>query len=663
MPQVSVIIPVYNVEKYLECCLDSVIGQTLNDIEIICVNDGSTDNSGKILAEYAEKDSRIKVINQENRGAGAARNAGLKVAKGKFLSFIDGDDFIDLRMYEILCKRIENLECDIAICNYNIVDEFNQTKDSKNLKKEYSVFQRYGIFNYKTYSLELLNKFQNAAWNKIFRADFVKDKGILFQEIERANDLFFVKSLMFSTEKICCTTEKLVSYRSVSTGLQSNYYKNPYDIMKALSALKKFMVQNALYEKFYDELEYYFVNSVNYVLLQTKKDFFAYSKFIHYLKNYGIRELRLKQSDLYITSPYRIPLRKVFSGIKNKIQDTCKTPLPKSEYVGISVIISIYNGEEYLERCLRSVVLQTLPNIEIICVNDGSTDNSLKILEEYAELDNRIKIINQSNQGLATSRNNAFKLAKGEYIAFVDADDWIRFDTLGHLLFKAKKCKLDMLSFSGFNIKKETMEKTASPYYNFKYLPEGYNPNWFNYKKFRKYLLDMAVSSCLTIYNREFLERYNIKFPDGVCFEDNIFFTKALFLAKRCGILRKKFYYRLLHSEQITSNKTKHFGDYISIVKKMKELMDELDIAKSIKAKYIIKYTNSAYSYFKQLTEEEKLSFNKGINEILNFYDEVLGNEYYDFKDKIFSIRRTMFSKQVYFLGLKFLKKNNKINN
>ena len=111
-PKVSVIIPVYNTEKYLRECLDSVVNQTLRDIEIICVDDGSTDNSLAILREYETKDSRIKVLTQENINAGAARNKGLSEATGEFLSFLDSDDFFEPdaieRMYE--CAKSRNAE-------------------------------------------------------------------------------------------------------------------------------------------------------------------------------------------------------------------------------------------------------------------------------------------------------------------------------------------------------------------------------------------------------------------------------------------------------------------------------------------------------------------------------------------------------------------------
>ena len=102
MVKISIIVPVYNVEKYLPECLESLIHQTLKDIEIICINDGSTDNSLSILKDYAKKDSRIRIINKENWGISAARNSGINTAMGDFLSFIDSDDWIDLDFFENL---------------------------------------------------------------------------------------------------------------------------------------------------------------------------------------------------------------------------------------------------------------------------------------------------------------------------------------------------------------------------------------------------------------------------------------------------------------------------------------------------------------------------------------------------------------------------------
>ena len=113
--KISIIVPVYNVEKYLERCLDSLINQTLKDIEIICINDGSTDNSSEILKEYAKKDSRIIIINQNNQGISVARNNGMNKAKGKYIGFVDSDDWVDLDFFEKLYKAAEKHNAQIAV--------------------------------------------------------------------------------------------------------------------------------------------------------------------------------------------------------------------------------------------------------------------------------------------------------------------------------------------------------------------------------------------------------------------------------------------------------------------------------------------------------------------------------------------------------------------
>ena len=114
MNKVSIIVPVYNIEKYLAKCLDSLINQTLEDIEIICVNDGSTDNSAEILNEYAQKDCRIKIINQDNAGLSAARNTGINAANGEYIGYVDSDDWIDLNFYEKLYNAAKDTDADIV---------------------------------------------------------------------------------------------------------------------------------------------------------------------------------------------------------------------------------------------------------------------------------------------------------------------------------------------------------------------------------------------------------------------------------------------------------------------------------------------------------------------------------------------------------------------
>ena len=124
---ISIIIPVYNVEKYLRKCLDSIINQTYKKLEIILIDDGSTDNSGKICEEYAKKDDRIIVIHKENAGVSSARNRGIELANGKYIGFIDSDDWIEENMYETLYQNLLQFDVDISMCNYSIIRNHKKT--------------------------------------------------------------------------------------------------------------------------------------------------------------------------------------------------------------------------------------------------------------------------------------------------------------------------------------------------------------------------------------------------------------------------------------------------------------------------------------------------------------------------------------------------------
>lgn len=190
MKKISIVILVYNIEKYLEECITSVIGQTLKDIEIIIINDGSTDNSLGIIEKYQKKDSRIVLINQENKGLSEARNRGIELASGEYVAFIDGDDFVDLNMYEELYESSEN--ADIVFSNMNIYND--KTKQSKHLdfKLPFEKEEK-GIFYFK-YSFI-------GSCNKIYKRSFLLENKLFFERGLKYEDILF-------TLKACLCAKK-----------------------------------------------------------------------------------------------------------------------------------------------------------------------------------------------------------------------------------------------------------------------------------------------------------------------------------------------------------------------------------------------------------------------------------------------------------------------
>lgn len=162
---ISVIVPIYNSEKYLKKCIDSIKNQTYKDLEIILVNDGSTDNSPKICDEYANIDKRIKVIHQENGGQATARNAGLDASKGEYIAFVDSDDYIEKDMYEVMLSMIEVSHSDIAICGHKEVFEDESISSVEIFEKE--------MLDTEALWQEIFGNLNNAVWNKLFKKELI----------------------------------------------------------------------------------------------------------------------------------------------------------------------------------------------------------------------------------------------------------------------------------------------------------------------------------------------------------------------------------------------------------------------------------------------------------------------------------------------------------
>ncbi len=268
-----------------------------------------------------------------------------------------------------------------------------------------------------------------------------------------------------------------------------------------------------------------------------------------------------------------------------------------------SIIIPVYNAEKYLEQCLDSALGQTLSDIEVICINDGSTDSSLSILRAYAQKDKRIFYLSQENQGLSCARNVALKRACGEYILFLDSDDYLQLDACEILYHQATRYSLDMLSYSAFAFDDLTSQSINFPYYDFTYLPHDFNTNVFNYKDCYSFMHQMAVTSGLTVYRRDFIEFHHISFQPHLCFEDNLFFYQAFTTAERCGIITDKLYYKRFQPSSITHMWHKYYLDYL----KMAQLLFAYFESISMEEKYMHAYKN----YYSSVALQKFNSFEK----------------------------------------------------
>lgn len=257
--KVSVIVPVYNAEKYVGACLDSLLRQTLKDIEIICVNDGSTDGSLEILNEYEKKDARIKVVYQKNGGRSLARNAGLKKVSSPYVMFCDSDDKYDPTMCEKMVKVLEEYETDLAVCG--ITTEYEAHSEIKNSDEAYYKLKFYG----KNYIDEnIIRKTDASVCNKIFRMDLIQKSKIDFPEKLNNEDYYFYNAYMSIAKTCYYLNRKLYKYIRHEGSIMSEFFnKDLYspDHLLITKRLFKFYKDNGFLEKHKDLAWAQFVES------------------------------------------------------------------------------------------------------------------------------------------------------------------------------------------------------------------------------------------------------------------------------------------------------------------------------------------------------------------------------------------------------------------
>lgn len=228
--KISIIIPIYNMEQYLEKCLDTVLEQTYSNLEIILINDGSKDNSGKICDEYKNKDSRIVVIHKENGGVSEARNVGIQSATGDYIGFIDPDDLVEKNMFEVLLSTAVSNDADLSMCGFKQIDEDNQETDVYRESEEPRIIGR------KEAQLKYFEGYDKAViytvpWNKLYRRDLIK--GHSFKKGIRHEDEIWSTQLLYDAKKIAYTPELLYRYRCRKESMMGQFHANRFHLFDA----------------------------------------------------------------------------------------------------------------------------------------------------------------------------------------------------------------------------------------------------------------------------------------------------------------------------------------------------------------------------------------------------------------------------------------------
>ena len=539
---ISIIVPIYNTDCYLRQCLDSIINQSYKNFEVLLVNDGSVDDSAMICKEFAEKDSRIRYFEKENGGVSSARNLGLKNVKGNYITFVDSDDWIEENYLEVLYNALKENEVDVAISTHK---DFNMD-DNLYYLPFYSEEQLHTLDIGKVSRDEFLELFPelsslnhdfNCAVSKLFKADVVKN--LLFDEsINYGEDLDFFFNLYLKVSSVYYVNQPTYIYRQHQTSASNNCLES-----HAISEIR-------IYEKILKKIMELHIPNNRYIEKFKIILYFRLSQFpdSQVLKSYESFISVMSDSVMYSQSL-------------------------------ISIIVPIYNVENYLRMCLDSIEHQTYSNIEVLLINDGSPDSSGEICQEYVARDSRFRYFEKGNGGLSDARNYGVARAKGKFLTFIDSDDWVEATYIEDMYQAALKNDSEIVisNYAQFDVKENHyLIHVWDDYYEETYEGEELI-NKLSLLEPRDYSF---VTSWGILFSRSLFD--NIRFPKGKLTEDSRTNYKLFAKSSRSTYIHKSLYiYRIGREGSIVNTVTE------------KLLIDKLECVLERLAIYTIKGWNS----------------------------------------------------------------------
>jgi len=564
MPEFSIIIPVYKVEKYIRQCIESVLNQTFKDFEALVVDDCGGDSSIDIVKEYAKKDKRIKILyHKSNQGLAEARNTALDAAKGKYIVCLDSDDWMNVYCLDTIKATFEKHKTTSVWFNarkyYENTHSF-QSAPINNQSEGIKILTPQNIAGHsdftwiKAYTRESIQKY-NLKW----------PKGLTFEDGE-----FYFKYFTLNPETYMIS-DCLINYRHRNDSIVRRANRGDVkmsDIYDVVKHLREFWIEHGVYDKYKTTILKLIQNRIKMAknLSWTQKHIelsYKFLKDLHYPEDLEVsREDKLSQNE--------------------------KKPL-------VSIVVPFYNVEKYIGQCLDSIINQTYRNIEIICVDDCGQDNSIQIVKEYAKKDKRIKIVrHKNNKGLGGARNTGLENAKGKYIFFIDSDDWINICCIQLTVEKLIETGLNTVFFKADTYYDKTKNLTPIWYPEYKNHPNGY------FKIDEDNMCKLPHYSWNKGYRREFLINNKIKWQENVIYEDMEFFFKLFIASPYTYMIDEPLYIYRIRDDSIIGKCYKNLTkaeDLYTITKNIYDYLKSNNLMEKYKKSFLHLVTNNLNNY------------------------------------------------------------------
>ena len=602
-PAISVIVPMHNAERHIRDTLESIAAQSMTDFEVIVVDDGSTDNSSRIVDEFIRLDGRFsRVATQGTGSAGAARNFGLSRARGDYLAFLDADDLFAPSMLQTLHAKAVADSADVVISGFRSFDDTTGEEKSQKWALRSEHLPTATPFAPQDIATHLFYVTNPANWNKLFRREFVADHGIRFQHLKRSNDAYFTFISLAKARRISYIQAELVRYRvGNTTSLQGSIHETPLEFVEALSELHRSLREAGLDGVFHTA----FINLVAtmsmgaLVRAKTADTFITTYTAIRddLFPRFGVSDaestvflqgyVRRNVADI-IRKPAAVWLFDSRASLSEKSARSegssdeqpvlaqgavCSrsenAPRPEQR-PDVSVIVPVFNSARWLHECLLSVLGQSQVSLEVICVNDGSTDESLGILNEYATIDDRVIVVNRPNGGLSAARNAGLEVARGRYTIFLDSDDYWKTDGLAALVAQAERGKLDVLLFDAESFfEPGVAEKSYQSYATYYERKRSFSEPTSGAQLISTLMRanGYRASACLYLARTDLVQEAGLRFIPGIVHEDNPYTFTLLLNAQRAAHEKVAFYARRVRPGSIMtqgSSERSMRGYYVS---------------------------------------------------------------------------------------------------
>lgn len=566
-PAVSVIIPVFNGEAYLRPCLDSVFQQTLKRIQVICVNDGSTDGSAAILEEYQAQHPDMQIVTQPNGGLSAARNAGLALATGEYLDFLDCDDTLSPDALERLYNRACQDQLDMLFFDGETVYASEKLREAlPNYVDLYRTKIRHlpACMPGEELFVRLVRgaSYRASACMYLLRREFLLTQGYTFVPGVYYEDNVFTLQCLLSAPRtgIDPTPYYRRSLREDSIVTVRKNYRHARSYYICQNTIQSFLLSR----QFAQETVRCAQVQVNSLLNNACR---VYSELSPAERREAQQQDpnallidRMVMGGIAATSPAAAQARQ-----KNKkltpaqaaaaaqMKAYQQTPFNSAAPM-ISVIVPVYNADMYLENTLHDLRHQTLRNFEMIFVDDGSTDESVSIIERCAKEDPRIILLRQQNQYAGVARNNGMKHARGEYLLFLDADDSFDHNLLARTYACAKANQAEIVLYHA-----DLLQMPAGTLSPAKFLcPCDRLPQHvFSGQEGKDHIFDV-LNPWTKLYSRAYIQQLGIQYQALYSSNDLYFSMIAMACAKRIAPLPEVLvHYRVGITGNIQSTKSK----------------------------------------------------------------------------------------------------------